>query len=140
MRSIYIFFLLALYALPMSSQDIFGKWVTFDENGMERTVVEIYEEEDRVYGKIIEILDSADKEVLCEKCDSDDHNRPILGLMIIKNLKFDGTYYRNGSILSPEKGKRYKCRLSIEKDDPNVLEVRSYIAFMHETQFWRRLE
>ena len=140
MKTTYITLLLILMSISVSAQDIFGKWITSDKEGVEKSVVEIYEEEGKVYGKIIEILNATDKEALCVKCDGEDYNKPINGLVIIKGLTLSGVYYRNGPIFDPEKGKSYKCRLSLDKDNPDILEVRGYIAFMYETQYWKRVK
>lgn len=124
----------------MSSQTIFGKWKTVDvETGEEKSVVEIYEKEGKVFGKIIDIL-KGDKDALCDTCLGDDKNTKMLGLEFIKNLSKSGVYYRNGTIFDPEKGKMYKCRLALNEANPNVLEVRGYIAFMYESQYWKRVD
>ena len=140
MKSFYLSCILCLMSFTMSSQTVLGKWVKSDEQGVETYVVELYTKEDKVYGKIVDVLANVEKEALCEKCTGEDYDQPIIGLEIIKGLTFDGTCYRNGRILSPEKGKTYKCRLSLEQGNPNVLDVREYMAFIYETQYWRRLK
>jgi len=140
MKSFYLTCILSLLSFMVSSQTVFGKWIMSDDSGIETFIVEIYEKDEKVYGKIVKLLENNDKEALCEKCTGETYNQPILGLDIIKGLEFDGNYYRNGRIFSPEKGKSYKCRLSLEEGNPNVLEVRSYIAFIYETQYWRRFK
>ncbi len=140
MKTLYISCLLTLLTLTVSAQDIFGKWITSDKDGIEKSVVKIYEEDGKVYGKIVEILNAADKDALCDKCDGEDYNKPILGLVIIKGLSLVGDYYRNGPIFDPENGKSYKCRLSLEQDNSDVLQVRGYVAFMYETQYWKRVK
>ncbi len=123
----------------MSSQTIFGKWKTIDnETGEEKSVVEIYKKDGKVFGKIIDIL-KGDKEAVCDKCEGEDKNKRILGFELIKNLTKSGFFYRNGTIFDPEKGKEYKCRLALKEDDPNVLEVRGYISFVYESQYWKRV-
>ncbi|RZV66890.1 MAG: DUF2147 domain-containing protein [Flavobacteriaceae bacterium] len=122
------------------AQSVTGKWINVDENGLEKSVIHIYEESEKIYGKIIDILDPNDQDALCDKCLDDEYNQPILGLNIIKDLSYDGAYYRGGTIFDPEKGKTYKCRLALEKGNPDVLEVRSYVAFMYETQYWKRVK
>jgi len=136
----YLSILLLLISVHLSAQSVLGKWTTIDSDGVEKSIVEIYEQDKKIYGKIIDVLDANKKDALCEKCKGDDLNKPIIGLNIIKNLTFDGDYYRNGTIFDPEKGKSYKCRLSIDSDNPDVLEVRGYIAFMYETQHWKRVK
>lgn len=138
MKTTYITCLSVLFSLTISAQDIFGKWIASDENGLEKFIVEVYEEDEKVYGKIVETLIPSDKGALCVKCDGEDHNKPIKGLVIIDGLTLSGVYYRNGPIFDPEKGKSYKCRLSFADGDPDVLEVRGYVAFMYESWYWKR--
>jgi len=140
MKTFYSTLIVTLLFLNVSAQDVFGKWKTIDENGTEKSIVEIYKEGDKVYGKIIELLNANNKDAVCDKCTGDQQNKPILGLMIIKDLSFDGTYYRNGTVLDPERGKTFKCRLSLKEDNSDVLEMRGYVAFMYETQFWKRVK
>ena len=140
MKTTYISFSLILLTFTVSAQDIFGKWMTSDEKGIEKSIVEIYKEDEKVYGKIIEVLNSSDKDALCVKCEGEDYNKPILGLVIIKGLSLSGVYYRNGSFFDPENGKSYKCRLSFEGGNPDILEVRGYVAFMYESQYWNRVK
>ena len=83
-RLIYIFLLAPILCL---GQDIFGTWRTIDdETGEAKSTVKIYEENGIVYGKIIDIYNEADKNALCTKCVGEDYNKPVIGLVIIKNM------------------------------------------------------
>ncbi len=134
---IYVMLFLLLPFLA-SAQDIFGKWKTIDdETGEEKSIVEIYRDNGKVYGKIVEILNPANKNVLCEKCEGEEKNKPVLGLVLIKDMEKEGEYYKQGTIFDPERGKKYKCRLGLK--DSNTLEVRGYISFLYATQYWERV-
>ncbi|GGG59844.1 hypothetical protein GCM10010976_33290 [Bizionia arctica] len=127
--------------LTMNSQNILGKWKTIDDKtGKAKSTVDIYEKNGEIFGKIIEIYDSSKRDLLCDTCEGNEYNKPVLGLVIIKNLTQDGEYFENGTIFDPESGKTYKCRLSIDEDNPNKLMVRGYIAFFYATQYWERIE
>ena len=135
--------ILILFLLPVTinAQDILGKWKTIDDKtGQAKSTVEIYKKDGKIFGKIIEIYDSTKRDLLCYNCEGNEYNKPVLGLVIIKNLTQDGEYFENGTIFDPEEGKTYKCRLSIDEDDPNKLMVRGYIAFFYATQYWERIE
>lgn len=122
----------------ISSQSIFGKWRTVDQQtGEEKSIVEIFERNGKVFGKIVEILNPEQRDALCEKCKGEEKNRPVLGLELIKNMEKDGKYYRGGTIFHPEHGKTFRCRLKLT-DDPDVLQVRGYVAFLYATQYWLR--
>ncbi|OEJ98696.1 hypothetical protein A8C32_05725 [Flavivirga aquatica] len=130
--------ILCLMSFSMFSQDILGKWKTIDnETNKEKSIIEIYEKDGKVFGKIIEILNPKKKEALCRKCEGDEKDKPVLGLVLIKNMEKDGDYYNNGTIFNPENGKKYNCRLKLE--EKNVLQVRGYISFLYATQYWKRI-
>ena len=125
----------------ITSQDVIGKWKTIDDNtGDEKSIVEIYKENGKVYGKVVEILVEGRQEATCRNCEGDDEDKPIQGLVIIKGLEKDGDEYNSGKILDPESGKMYKCYIELEEEDK--LKVRGYIGFslLGRTQYWYRSE
>lgn len=136
-----VLLLVLLIPLTINSQNIFGKWKTIDdETGEAKSTVEIYEQNGQVFGKIIEIYNSKNRDALCTNCEGANYNKPVLGLTIIKNLTQDGNYFKNGTIFDPEDGKTYKCRLSLDEDNPDILLVRGYISFFYATQYWERID
>ncbi|MCH7523973.1 MAG: DUF2147 domain-containing protein [Bacteroidetes bacterium] len=140
MKRFVLLFLVFVVSFSMSSQGIIGKWKTIDGvSGVDKSIVEIYKENGKLFGKIIDILDPNDKDALCKKCKDDDYNKPVLGLVLIKNMQKDGDYYRKGTIFDPEHGKTFRCRLKLT-DNPDVLQVRGYIAFLYATQYWERVK
>ena len=122
----------------VSGQDILGTWKTIDdETGAEKSIVEIYEYEGKIYGKIVKILNPKKQDARCSKCKGKNQGRPILGLTIIEGLEKISDTYQGGTILNPENGKVYQCKLKLEKDK-NTLRVRGYVAFFYKTQYWLR--
>ena len=121
------------------SQSILGKWKTIDdETGKEKSIVEIFEKQGKVYGKIIEIFETENRHRKCEKCEGEDKNKPILGLIIIKGLKKSGEVYEGGKITDPKNGSSYNCKISMEGKDKLI--VRGYIGFslFGRSQNWIR--
>ena len=133
--------ILVLFTLSLNfamSQAILGKWKTVDDKtGTEKSIVEIYEKEGKVYGKVVEILRESKKGVICKKCEGKDKNKPVLGMDIIKALEKDGDVYSDGTITNPENGKVYDCRIKVED---GKLQVRGYVAFFYRTQYWLPVE
>jgi len=122
------------------SQSVFGKWKTIDdESGKEKSIVEIYEKDGKVFGKVVELLNKDRQDAVCDKCDGAKKDAPVLGMVIIENLEKDDDEYAGGTILDPEKGKEYKCKIWVDEDDANILNVRGYIAFLFRTQTWHRV-
>lgn len=139
----HLFFLVICFGtvLSLAAQDILGQWKTIDdETGIEKSIVEIYKKDGKVYGKIVEIFDKSKRDLPCKFCEGDDFNKPVLGLIIIKEMEDRGDTYKNGTITNPEDGKVYTCRLKLDDDNPNRLQVRGYIAFFYKTQYWVRIE
>lgn len=132
--------LVALTVMTAVAQDVTGKWKTIDdETGKAKSVVEIYKQNGKIYGKVVEIFDASKRDLNCVECSGTDKNKPIMGLVIIKGLEKDGDEYNGGTITDPNNGKIYKCY--IELDGANTLNVRGYIGFalLGRTQTWTRV-
>ena len=137
---IFIFVITSIHA-----QSVFGKWKTIDdETKKAKSIVEIFEKDGKLYGKITELFrePGEDPDPICDECDEDDdrHNQKVVGLEIIRNMEDDDDEWEDGTILDPENGKVYDCKLWVDEDDPNILNVRGYIAFFFRTQIWLRVE
>ena len=135
-KFLFIFLLVSKFSF---SQNIIGKWKTIDdETGKEKSIVEIFEKNGKVFGRILEVLDPEKKNKKCELCEGEDKNKSIQGLLIIKGLTKEDDEYSNGKILDPKNGKLYKCSISLESKDK--LKVRGYIgiSLIGRTQYWYR--
>jgi uncharacterized protein (DUF2147 family) len=137
--------LLTLIIASVNAQSVFGKWKTIDdETKKAKSIVEIYEKDGKLYGKITELFrePGEDPDPICEECDEDDdrHNQKVIGMEIIREMEKDDDEWEDGTILDPEDGKVYNCKLWVDEDAPNILNVRGYIAFFYRTQVWLRVE
>jgi uncharacterized protein (DUF2147 family) len=117
-----------------------GKWITFgDQDGKEKAIIEIYEENGKLAGKVVKLLPDA---VIrkCEKCSGDMKNRPIEGMVILHGLTKTSQGGTDGKIIDPSSGKTYSCFVELEKSD--TLKVRGYIGMptLGRTQYWQRLK
>lgn len=124
------------------SQDITGTWKTVDEqSGIVKSHVEIFEKDGKFYGRVIKVLDPNAPEVpLCVNCSGELKNVKIEGLQIINNLEKIGNVYKNGTIIDPEDGKVYDCKIWLNDDNPDLLMLRGYVLFLYRTQTWSRLK
>lgn len=142
MKRITLSLVLALFgAATLFAQDVTGKWKTIDdETGEAKSIVDIYEEGGKVYGKVVEILNPKSQDAVCQDCPGADNGRPVKGLVIIKGLEKDGDEYTDGKILDPQSGKLYKCYIALEEN--NKLKVRGYVGFslLGRTQYWSRVQ
>ena len=136
-------FILLLLSTQFHGQSlgVIGKWNTIDDvTGKVVSVVEIFEHNNKIYGKVNEIFNPKSRNRVCENCTGDDKNKAILGLTVIKGLVKAGNEYCNGKILDPKSGKLYKCYITLE--EPDKLKVRGYIgiSLFGRTQYWERLK
>jgi uncharacterized protein (DUF2147 family) len=128
-------------SVDLLAQDVFGKWKTVDDySGKAKSIIEIYEENGKVYGKIVELINPKITNPTCDKCSGIDKDQPMVGLQIIKGLEKDGDEFNGGKILDPENGKLYKCYITLEELD--TLKVRGYmgISLFGRTQYWYRVK
>jgi len=136
------YFLAILFAIVSQSQaqSILGQWETYDDKTNEKkAIIEIYKQEDAYFAKIVKNF-VRDEDAVCEKCEGDKKNHPIIGLVIIENLKENKDEFDGGTILDPESGDIYKCYLKLVEN--NKLKVRGFIGFslLGRTQYWLRKE
>jgi uncharacterized protein (DUF2147 family) len=139
-RALITLFLAILIAHPGASQSPVGKWKTVDDNsGEERSIVEIYEKDGKVFGRITKLFrkPGEDPDPVCDECDKEDprYKKKIIGMEIIREMKVSGKEYEEGNILDPETGKVYRCKLWVEGDQ---LQVRGYWGPFFRTQTWRK--
>lgn len=142
MKNYFLTILFVAVAGVFSAQaQVTGKWKTIDdETGKAKSIVEIYESNGKLYGKIVEILNPAKKGSKCTECEGADKGKPIEGLVIIKGLTKDGNEWTDGDILDPTKGKLYSCTLKLDGKDK--LKVRGYlgVSLLGRTQYWTRVQ
>ena len=125
-----------LLPLAMFAQDINGRWVTIDDNtGKRRSVVEIEVKDGKANGRIVEIYDKTKADKTCDACTDDRKGKRIQGMEIIRGMVKDGDEWEDGTIMDPDNGKIYDCKLWLENGQ---LKVRGYVAFFFRTQTWVR--
>lgn len=132
-----------LTTLSLYANDIAGTWMTIDdETGKARSYITIWVENGVAYGKIdkiIAIKPGENTNPLCTECKGDDYNKPVVGMTILRNLRQDGDEWKGGTIMDPNNGKTYKCKIKAENGG-QILKVRGYIGFslLGRTQVWKR--
>jgi uncharacterized protein (DUF2147 family) len=142
MRIALLFLSLLLCTIGYAQEGVLGKWKTIDdETNKPRSIVELYEKDGLVYGKIIKLFQKAgeDPDPLCDECSPDDprYKKKIIGMEIMKGMKKAGEEYEEGSILDPNNGKVYTCKAWVE--DGN-LKIRGYWGPFYRTQTWLRAQ
>jgi uncharacterized protein (DUF2147 family) len=119
-------------------QSCIGKWITIDdETGKQKSIVELYKQNDKLFGKITYVFPNEIKgpNPKCTKCTDDRKDQPILGLQIVRSLKWNGGSWEGGTIVDPENGKIYDVKMWIDPQNSNRLNVRGYIGPFLITQY-----
>ena len=117
-----------------------GIWKTVDDNtGEARSHIEIFEENGKLYGKIVKLLQKP-SDTVCDNCSGDKKGKPLIGMELLSGLKTYKDYWSYGRIMDPDNGKVYKCSVWMEGTDK--LKVRGYIGFsaLGRTQVWHKVE
>lgn len=140
MRALLAVCILVLAAEASAQTGIFGRWVTIDDkSGKKRSIVEIIERGGKAYGKIVQLFREPGEEAdpICDECNAADdrYNMKVIGMEFIRGMVRAEEEWSDGTILDPEIGKVYDCKLWVED---GKLKVRGYVAFFFRTQTWVR--
>jgi uncharacterized protein (DUF2147 family) len=121
-----------------------GLWRTIDDHtGKPRGLVRITEVAGEYRAKVEKIFPKPgeDPNPLCQKCEGERQNQPVIGMTIMWGLTRQGDEYQGGEILDPETGKVYRVKMNLEQGGEK-LQVRGFIGFslLGRTQVWIREE
>jgi uncharacterized protein (DUF2147 family) len=117
-----------------------GSWKTIDDKtGRERAIVRIYEKDGLLFGRIEHTFTPGGETRVCVPCTDERKNLPIIGLLVVRNMKPDGGEWSGGDILDPESGSVYRCRMHLEQNGSRLV-VRGYIgiSLLGRSQTWQR--
>lgn len=140
MKNILFLSMTLFLSSMLQGQSITGTWKTIDDETNEaKSHLELFMGDGKLYGKVVKLLKSApDKR--CDKCPGERKDQPILGMIVLVNMKEKEGFWQSGDILDPEKGKWYSCKMWLKDGDPNTLVVRGYIGPFYRTQYWYRVQ
>jgi uncharacterized protein (DUF2147 family) len=123
-----------------SADAVLGKWL----NGDGDAYIQIYKSGSTYDGKLVWLKNPKD-ETGKTKVDSKNPNaslktRPILGLQLLNNFKFEDGDWEDGTIYDPKSGKTYSCKMTLENNDK--LKVRGFVGFswIGRTDTWTRVK
>lgn len=141
--------LVGLFSATSSSfaQDIVGTWQQIDDkSGSPKAIIQIRKESNNTYtGKITKITPRPGytPRERCNNCPAPYTNQPILGMEIIKGLKYvEGTNnYEKGRVIDPLSGKFYDAKMKLSATGKR-LSLRAYlgVSALGRNQTWLRIE
>ena len=114
---------------------IVGTWMTEDRTGE----IAIYRQGNLYFGKIIG--GTSDEEFDVHNPDEARRGDPLVGLVILKDLRFDGDgEWNEGTVYDPKNGKRYSCKVTLL--DRDKLKITGYIGFswIGRSEVWERID
>lgn len=116
--AVTLFFSVTLFAL----NPLLGEWITVDDaTGEQKSIVRIYQADNgKYYGTIIQLLEENGETAVCTECTGEDHNKPIVGLTIIRDMQLKDNELRGGKVLDPDNGKFYYAKVYL-KDGKLIL-------------------
>ena len=120
-------------------QSCIGKWVTIDDESFKKkSVVKLYKKDGVMYGRIEKLFlqPGEEENPKCDQCKGSLKDKPIIGLLIIRGMKWNGSEWTGGTIVDPENGVKYKAKIWIDPDNKNRLKVRGYYGIFYRTQTW----
>lgn len=131
-----------VYAVNLNSAA--GYWETIDDKTQQlSSVIQIWQDpkNQMYYGKIYKIFPENGHKVtdLCKACNGDLKNKPMLGLVIVRNMVYRDGKYHDGFILDPRDGKEYHATMQLA-DGGQKLKLRGYIGLplFGKTTEWNR--
>jgi uncharacterized protein (DUF2147 family) len=140
MKRLSLFLVLTVLLFPRllpAAESPLGKWQTVDKNtGKVVSTVEIYNQDGKLFGKIVALTEPNDRQGkarICAVCTGADKDKPIVGLVILRDLSPRGDRYKDGTVLDPEDGKVYPAEIWVED---GALKMRGYLGILYRTQTW----
>jgi len=141
-------FVTVFFSANVNAQgSVVGTWKTISDEGADKgkdkSHVEIFEKDGAFFGKVVKLL-LKPQDTICTNCKDDLKDKPVVGMTILQNMKKTGKVdedfgeeYAGGTIMDPENGKTFKCKLWVKGD---TITLRGYISLAYRTQKWHRVK
>ncbi len=132
---VFLLFILSIFhtnAQNLTPDSFVGTWFNAEKDGK----IQIYKQTDKYYGKLIWIKNPRkDTENPDPKLKAND----LQGVILLKDFKFTGKAWEDGTIYDPKNGKTYSCIIKMK--NPNSLDIRGFIGFslLGRTTNWTRV-
>ena len=120
-----------------------GFWQSYSDDGDPSGWFYFYEKNGLYEGRLVKMFKKKGETTLvqtCTACPGDKKNTPMLGLVIVYNLKHHGDKFESGNILDPRDGSVYNAEAEVSPDGEKLL-LRGYLGLelFGQTQTWTRL-
>ena len=142
MKRVFLLNISIIMSLAIQAQSLVGTWKSVDDaTNKDKSHVQLYEENGKIYGKVVKFLDpKTDPNRVCGKCTDWRKDQKVMQMMIVRDMKLSGSTWKGGKILDPENGKEYTCTMWFENGKPNELRLRGWVGPFFRTQTWYRVQ
>lgn len=144
MKKLCILFSMLCFSFLASAKtnpdDILGVWLS--SNGQAH--LQIYKEGEKYFGKLVWLKEpnnaKGTPKLDANNPDETLRTKTLLGLVILRNFKYDDGEWSGGRIYDPQNGKEYKSYMKLK--DSKTLNLRGYIGFslLGRTEVWTRVK
>ncbi len=136
------FFLLVSGVSYAAEPSVLGVWsvpgIKGAEKSKEKWQLEIYEKDGTIEGKYVK-LSTLPQDAVCKKCKKEREGQPLLGMVILYDMKRQAKNVYKGKVYDVEQGKSFSCTVSLRK--PDMLEVQACWLFsICESYAWTRVK
>jgi len=115
-------------AFANNPDKVLGVWVTQDSDSK----VEIFKKDNKYYGKIVWLKTPMDNnKPVVDKFNPKEKlkTRPVLGLVVLNDLKYNDNEWEDGKVYDPKTGKTYDCKMWIDEKDNSIIHIKGFIGF-----------
>ena len=124
--------------VSFNHQNIIGVWKVESSKGVPLYAVEIVNEKDRYFGKVVEVFnDKGNSMLTCVKCQGDLKDAPLVGLEVLSDMVEGRVKYANGRFLNFLNGDSSPCTIWMVNE--SIIKVRSWWLFFYRTYSWYRI-
>ena len=131
----------AATALAAGADSPLGLWEAFDsDSGKATGRMRVFQEGELFFGRSEAVPTNPVVDARCTKCKDERKDQPLVGLLVMRNMRADKGEYSGGDILDPSTGKVYSCKFHLT-DDGKQLVLRGFLGvpMLGGTQVWRRI-
>jgi uncharacterized protein (DUF2147 family) len=119
-----------------------GWWQPIDDKtGKPLGLIRIYEQDGLFFGRVEPSSPDDDRSRRCSRCTDERRDQPVIGLLLIRNMRPQGDEYSGGDILDPDTGRVYGCKFRLTNGGRELI-MRGFfgVSLFGRSQTWRRTE
>jgi len=120
-----------------------GFWQAYNDDGRPGGVFFFYEKNGLWEGRLVKAVTYPNEppdDPTCKACPGEKKDQPMMGLVIVYDMKRHGSKYEDGHILDPRDGKVWSAQVEVTPDNQK-LNLRGYLGtpLFGQTRVWTRL-